>query len=68
MSDQSIDHSIDDLAAAWSAGEYSLIEYVARRDAVIAGLEAQIEARYRRAVANLRLWGLAGEIPVGGTP
>ncbi len=65
---EGLDRALDDLATAWSAGEYSLIHYVAQRDAVIAGLEAQIDARYRRAIANLRLWGLAGEIPVGETP
>jgi outer membrane protein TolC len=60
--------ALDDLARAFVAGEYSLVDYVTRRDAVIAGLEAQIEARYRRAIANLRMWELAGELPLGEPP
>lgn len=63
-----LDQALDALASAFAAGEYSLTDYVTRRDAVLAGLEARIDARHRLEAAKLALWELAGELPVGGTP
>ncbi len=47
----------------FEAGEYSLGEFVARRDAVLGGLIAQVEATFRVEQATLRLWQLLGELP-----
>jgi cobalt-zinc-cadmium efflux system outer membrane protein len=56
------------IGLALEAGEYSLAEYTARRDALVDGLVTAIETRYRLEVARLALWELKGELPPEMTP
>jgi outer membrane protein TolC len=56
------------IGIALEAGEYSLAEYTARRDALVDGLITAIETRYRLEIARLVLWELKGELPPEMTP
>lgn len=60
--------ALEAIARAWETGEYSLTEYVTRRDVLVDGLVTAIDTRYRLQVAELALWELAGRLPPEITP
>lgn len=60
--------ALEAIARAWESGEYSLTEYVTRRDALVDGLVTAIDTRYRLEIAELALWDLAGQLPPEITP
>jgi cobalt-zinc-cadmium efflux system outer membrane protein len=55
--------ALTELGEAWASGALALSDYVTRRDALVGGLHAAIDARYRLEVARLELWRLVGQTP-----
>jgi outer membrane protein TolC len=60
---QRLRSALTELGEAWASGALALSDYVARRDALVGGLHAAIDARYRLEVARLELWRLVGQLP-----
>ena len=50
-------------ASAWEAGEVSLPDWLARRNAILASLDGSIDARFDLERARLALWELSGQLP-----
>lgn len=68
MDPKRLDDALAGLGVAIDAGALSIAEYAARRDAIVTGLKAAIEAHYRLEIARLDLWELSGTLPPEITP
>jgi outer membrane protein TolC len=55
--------SLTHIGEALELGEFSVLDYAARRQSILSALQTRITARQRLESARLDLWRLAGEIP-----
>lgn len=63
-----LDGAMAALTLAYTLGELDLGQYLTRRDAVLNAQRAALSARAQRALTELALWELAGQLPPEWTP
>ena len=63
-----LDGAMAALTLAYTLGELDLGQYLTRRDAVLSAQRAALSARAQRALTELALWELAGQLPPEWTP
>lgn len=63
-----LDGAMAAVTSAYAVGELDLGQYLSRRDAVLSAQRAALSARAQRALTELALWELAGQLPPEWTP